>query len=72
MPSDVTPAVTATIHHPITVDRELDNLGDGGPAQRALLSLPDAVPWVPVAWDDLRQALEPRGPESASARPEKA
>ena len=45
-----------------TVDRELDNLGDGGPTQRALLSLPDAVPWVPVAWDDLRKALEPRPP----------
>jgi hypothetical protein len=55
-----------------TVDRELDALGSDGHAGRPLISLPDAVPWVTMAWGDLRQALEPRGPESASARPGKA
>ena len=55
-----------------TVDRELDALGSDGHAGRPLISLPDAVPWVAMAWGDLRQALEPRGPESASARPGKA
>ena len=55
-----------------TVDRELEHLGDGGPAQRPLISLPDAVPWVPMAWSDLRQVLEPRGPESDATRPGKA
>ena len=54
------------------VDRELDALGSDGLAGRPLISLPDAVPWVPMAWDDLRKALEPRGPESGPARPGKA
>jgi len=51
-----------------TVDRELDRLGSDGPTGHPLISLPDAVPWLPMAWADLRQALEPGGPGSGSAR----
>jgi hypothetical protein len=43
-----------------TVDRELDSVGTDGRSQRALVSLPDAVPWLPLGWADLRAALEPR------------
>ena len=43
-----------------TVDRELDSVGTDGRSQRALVSLPDAVPWLALDWTDLRAALEPR------------
>ncbi len=43
-----------------TVDRELENVGNDGQPHRPLVTLPDAVPWLPLAWADLRTALEPR------------
>jgi hypothetical protein len=43
-----------------TVDRELEAVGSDGQPHRPLLSLPDAVPWLPMDWSDLHRALEPR------------
>ena len=52
------------------VDAELDRAGDGSPVARTLLSLPDAVPWSPMAWPELHAALGPREGESSAPGPD--
>ena len=45
-----------------TVDSELEKAWPDGRTQSGLISLPEAVVWLPLPWPELRRALEPEGP----------